>query len=127
MRKLSLTGDEPTPVDLVHVTVDHPGAGITVLTVSGEVDMSTAPLVRDTALTELASATLVVLDLNRVEFFGSPGLNVLLELRQRAIEIGVELRVVASTRAVTRPLVIAEITSVFHLHDHLQDALATLV
>ncbi|AXB42040.1 STAS domain-containing protein [Amycolatopsis albispora] len=73
--------------------------------VSGEVDLATKPDF-DAALTAALDppAEVVVLDLSGVSFLSSCGLQVLLELQDRADEQGCDLRVVCANRPVRRPL-----------------------
>ncbi len=91
--------------DLVSIDVAGcPDTGVR-LTVVGELDSSTAPSLHaavDSALADRVR-TLTV-DLDGVTFLDSAGLCVLARAHRRAAEDGVLLRVVASTRAVIRPL-----------------------
>ena len=98
--------------DLVSIDVTGSAAGV-LLTVSGEVDSSTAPRLRevvDAAFADRVPALTV--DLDGVTFLDSAGLCVLAGAHRRAVENGVVLRVVASTRAVVRPL---QITGLYDL------------
>ena len=99
------------------VAVDR-RADAVVLTVTGEVDMTTAPefehAVRD-ALAE-RPATLVI-DLTGAEFFSSAGIAVLVLAHRN--DAGVALRVVATDRIVLRPL---ELTGLSERPRHLSDA-----
>jgi anti-sigma B factor antagonist len=76
----------------------------TVLTVSGELDMSSGP--RLAAALEQVESTQrrVILDLSGVEFIDVTGLRVLLQARERARRAGVELAVVNASRGVRRLL-----------------------
>lgn len=67
----------------VVVTVDA-GTGATVLAVAGEVDMLTAPLLRQHLDEHFGVQAPIVVDLSRVEFFGSNGLAVVFDAQQRA-------------------------------------------
>ncbi len=99
--------------DLVSIEVTGSAATGVVLTVSGEVDSSTAPSLRavvDSAFADGARSLTV--DLDGVTFLDSAGLCVLAGAHRRAAEDGVVLRVVASTRAVIRPL---QITGLYDL------------
>ena len=83
------------------------------LTVTGEIDSSSAPVVRQhlDALLDDAVRELVV-DLTAVTFLDSAGLCVLAATHRRAAADGVDLRVLASSRAVVRPL---QITGLWQL------------
>ena len=98
--------------DLVSIDVTGSAAGV-LLTVSGEVDSSTAPRLRevvDAAFADRVPALTV--DLDGVTFLDSAGLCVLAGAHRRAVQNGVLPRVVASTRAVIRPL---QITGLYDL------------
>ncbi|MEV0355725.1 STAS domain-containing protein [Nocardia sp. NPDC050697] len=90
-----------------------------VVTAAGEVDMVTAARLRQ-ALDEAqhAAGLPTVLDLSRIEFFDSSGLEVLVDVHHRA-----RLRVVASA-AVRRPLGVTGLDRVLHVYDDLDAALA---
>jgi anti-sigma B factor antagonist len=101
----------PIP-DLVSIDVTGSTTGV-LLTVTGEVDSSTAPSLRAVVDTAFADGvrTLTV-DLEGVTFLDSAGLCVLAGAHRRAAEDGVVFRVLASTRAVVRPL---QITGLYDL------------
>lgn len=86
----------------------------------GEVDMSSAPTLRNAVLTACAAvhgpASLVV-DLTGVDFFGSSGISVLMEAQQQCQA----LRVVTS-QAALRTLQIAGLAEVFDIRDSLANA-----
>lgn len=115
---------EPPLTDLVTVTLTEIGATVTV-TVAGEVDSSSAPVLRkelDAALDTCAAE--VVVDLCRVDFLDSAGLAALAGAHRRAGIEGVRLRVLASGRAVTRPM---QITGLWQLLgvEHVEQAAGT--
>ena len=98
--------------DLVSIDVTGSAAGV-LLTVTGEVDSSTAPSLRTVVDAAFAGgARALTVDLDGVTFLDSAGLCVLAGAHRRAAEDGVVLRVVASTRAVIRPL---QITGLYDL------------
>jgi anti-sigma B factor antagonist len=77
--------DEWPPFDLT----EEPLTSGIVLTVSGELDMATAPALRErlTVATE-AGATALVVDLRRVTFMDSVGLAAILHARSRLSDAG---------------------------------------
>ncbi len=93
------------------------------VTVTGEVDIHTAPRLGDALgeLIEEASPHSLVVDLTGVEFLDSSGVNVLLRTHRR---VG-DLRVVASP-AVRRPLEITGLTATMNIFDDLEAALSAL-
>jgi anti-sigma B factor antagonist len=104
----------------IEVVVDRPAPGMVVATVSGEVDMLTAPSLRAVVAAELDDCTVLVIDLAGVGFLGSAGLAVLVEASHEAQRRQVELRLVAGGRSVRRPLEItglAEVLTTFPSRD----------
>jgi anti-sigma B factor antagonist len=96
------------------VTVEVTGTAPNVrLTVSGEVDSSSAPVVRQ-QLDALLDGEVrdLTIDLTAVTFLDSAGLCVLAAAHRRASAQQVQLRVLASSRAVVRPL---QITGLWQL------------
>lgn len=85
------------------------------LTVSGEIDSSSAPVVRQhlDALLDDEVRELTV-DLTAVSFLDSAGLCVLAAAHRRAAAQQVQLRVLASSRAVVRPLQITGLWQLLH-------------
>ena len=83
-------------------------------TVVGEVDTFTAPVLRASLDTQLEQQpTALVIDLCGVQFLGSAGLAVLVETQKSARSRDVGLRLVANTRAVTRPLEVTGLIDLF--------------
>ncbi len=102
----------PIP-DLVSIDVTGSTATGLLLTVTGEVDSSTAPQLREVLDTAFADGVpTLTIDLDAVTFLDSAGLCVLAGAHRRATEAGVTLRVLASSRAVVRPL---QITGLYDL------------
>lgn len=85
-------------------TFSSPRPGLTLLTVRGEVDTLTAPRL-ESALDELLDTPGdVAVDLEGVGFLASSGLAVLIDAARRAEREHRRLHVVATGRAVLRPL-----------------------
>ena len=99
--------------DLLTVELSEPAPSARV-TVSGEVDSSSAPLLRE-QLDTLFEGELreLVIDLSAVTFLDSAGLCVLAAAHRRAGS-DVQLRVLASSRAVIRPLQITGLWQLLH-------------
>ena len=76
-----------------------------VVCAAGEIDSTTAPLLSQhlTALLDTDARELTV-DLRQITFLDSAGLCVLATMHRRAVRQDVRMRVLASSRAVVRPL-----------------------
>ena len=118
----------PQPYDELSLTSNHPADGCVVLTVAGEVDLLTTPVL-DAEITKQLTGDpqrLLILDLNGVVFFGSSGLATLIRTASLAERHGVRLLLVASGRAVLRPLEVTTTANLFEIHATVDAALATL-
>lgn len=94
---------EPTS-DLVTIDVTE-SDGSARLTAKGEIDSSSAPTLRSRIDAVLdGDVQELTVDLDAVTFLDSAGLCVLAAAHRRAVRSGVRLRVLASSRAVIRPL-----------------------
>ncbi|WP_169735330.1 anti-sigma factor antagonist [Actinokineospora inagensis] len=112
----------PTPT----ASLDRVSRWASVVTVRGEVDLVTAPAVRETLNTALRDPDLLLLvvDLSPVDFLAAAGLGVLVEVRDRARARAVDLRLVATGRVVLRPLDVTGLRRTFQLHDRVDTPLA---
>jgi len=98
--------------------------GSTVVAARGEVDVATAPALReglDTALDEGVGT--VVVDLTGVTFIDSTGLGVLIGTRKRCLDAGRELRVVVTEPRILKVFEITGLTELFAIHGSLAPAL----
>ncbi|WP_269854492.1 STAS domain-containing protein [Streptomyces sp. RPT161] len=96
---------------------------VLVLRLAGELDMEGAGVFEE-APTENASA--LVLDLSRLDFCDSTGLNALLRLRLDAQGRGVPVHLAALTDRVARLLEITGADQIFPVHPSVETALAAL-
>lgn len=98
--------------------------GVVVVSLSGELDMSTV----DQAATALKEATStdapVVLDMTGLRFFSSAGLNLLLQLREDARERHLDVRLAGNQRVVARPLELTGLTELFPVYPSVAQAIA---
>lgn len=116
-------GPPPTE-DLLAVTAHSVPPGAVALAVRGEIDMHTSPLLRDQLFAHLCRpATLVVIDLSEVEFFGAAGLTVLIAVSEAARTAGIGLCLVVRGRVVPRVLAATGLTGAFDLHPDAAHAL----
>ena len=112
---------------LLGLTVWHPSTAVCVVTVSGDLNMLTAPLLDRCIRQQLAAApTHLVVDLESVGFLGCSGLNSLIEARaltQQNTATQLHLSGVG-TRRLARVLHITELLRLFNTYPTLADALA---
>ena len=102
--------------------------GVTVVAVIGEVDLLTAPLLTSRVNEELVRCPkALVLDLSGVSFLGSSGLAVLVQIRDRAGEQAVPLRLVSNSQAVIRPLAATGLATMFDIVTDREAALGDLM
>lgn len=119
---------------------DHVGAGVTVdielsqsavdgcavLTISGEVDVYTAPAFRERMLQLLDADPVLVIDLSGLAFIDSTGLGVLVAGRNRALELGGAVAFVCTQDRILKLLRITGLDSVFDVHAEVDEAVAGL-
>jgi anti-sigma B factor antagonist len=95
---------DPPVSDLVRIDV-HTDGPVVCVTAAGEIDSSSAPLLRGRLDAVLdGSVEELVVDLSQVTFLDSAGLCVLAAAHRRAGGQGIRMRVLAASRAVIRPL-----------------------
>ncbi|MDX8037198.1 STAS domain-containing protein [Lentzea sp. BCCO 10_0856] len=119
-----MTVQDPRAEQTIELSVRQPAAGVSVLAVSGEVDMVSAPTLRDALVNGLADGGTFVVDMTGVTFLGSAGLAVLVEAARLAPQHEAALKVVAKARAVTRPLEATGLGEVFSIHESVDAALS---
>jgi anti-anti-sigma factor len=102
----------------------HEQGDIVVVEVVGEVDLLSAPQVREAVMTALAGRPgVVVIDLLGVSFLGSSGLAVLVEAHQQAGE-QTQLRVAAEGPATMQPLRVTALDRLLSLYSTRAGAVA---
>ena len=94
----------------------EPHGSTTVLALRGELDLDTAPHLREQLIEVIGEGTRVVVDLELVGFLDSVGLGVLVGGLKRARTHGGDLVLVCSSRAVLKPLEITGLDRVFTIH-----------
>lgn len=99
-----------------------------VLHAKGEVDSSTAGelvSVLDAALQQAGTqaSRLLIIDLQAVSYFGSAGLNAVLDCHRRGQQAATAVRLVADNGLVVRPIEVTNLDSVLELYRTLPDAL----
>ncbi len=105
--------------------VEQRRQGTSVVAVSGEVDVATAPALRE-ALERVVDEDHgpVVVDLIDVTFIDSTGLGVLIGARKRCADAGRDLRVVVGEPRILKVFEITGLTELFSIHGSLDLALS---
>ncbi|AHH96399.1 hypothetical protein GCM10010174_75990 [Kutzneria viridogrisea] len=106
------------------IALDSESVGDAVVVhVTGELDLPTAAAAdAELARAVDSGARAVVVDLDKVHFLGSSGLRVLLTVRDKAEQGGVDLRLVCQERVVVRPLEVTGLLSAFQIHPSVREA-----
>ncbi|WP_406511202.1 STAS domain-containing protein [Streptomyces sp. NBC_00161] len=99
--------------------------GATVVALSGELDHDTAEPLRQALETAWQDGGRLLVDLSRLDFCDSTGLNVLLHGRLVVREAGGSLELVGLHRPVERMFRITGADELFQLHADVEGALAT--
>lgn len=108
----------------VSVTSREAG-GRTVIEVRGEIDVYTAPLLREEISTLVdADHTTIVVDLTQVSFMDSTGLGVLVGALKKVRTLGGDLSLVINEEKILKVFRITALTQVFSIHSSLEAALA---
>jgi anti-anti-sigma factor len=99
-----------------------------VVRVKGEVDTSTVGgfiSQLDAALQQAGTqaSRLLIIDLQAVTYFGSAGLNAVLDCHQTGAQAKISVRLVADNGLVVRPIEVTNLDSVLELYPTLPDAL----
>jgi anti-anti-sigma factor len=99
-----------------------------VVRVKGDVDSSNVGELTSNLNSALHQATahvarLLIVDLQALTYFGSAGLNAVLDCHRQAAEAGTSVRVVADNDLVVRPIKLTNLDSVLALFPTLTDAL----
>jgi anti-sigma B factor antagonist len=101
--------------------------GYPVVAVSGEVDVYSAPTLKQSITDLLASgASTVVVDLSGVAFLDSTGLGALVEARSATSDAGGALPLVCSHERIIKLFTITGLDEVFAIHPTVDEAVASL-
>jgi anti-sigma B factor antagonist len=111
------------PSDTVDLRVAEHGSDLRVVTVTGEVDMVTAPELAACLIAQLAVAQVVVVNLDGVRFLASAGLTVLFEANELAKHKGRDLRLVCNSCTANRSLEATGLRKHLPFADNMPDAL----
>lgn len=99
-----------------------------VVQAKGEVDSSTAGALISRLGAALQQAStqdsrLLIIDLQAVTYFGSAGLNAVLDCHRQGLQAGTSVRLVADNGLVVRPIEVTNLDTVLDLYPTLPDAL----
>ncbi|HLU59435.1 MAG TPA: STAS domain-containing protein [Pseudonocardia sp.] len=115
------------PAGLLRIEVAESRPGVTVLAPVGEVDVSTADVLRHAADEAVAAAPrCLVIDLSRLTFCGSTGLVVLMGAQQAAEAAGVRFGTAGGPPIVRRVLEITQLGPVLQHRESVDAALQEL-
>lgn len=105
------------------IDIDSTHPGHTVVTVEGEVDVYTAPLLRQKLVDLIDAGTMkIVVNLEPVAFLDSTGLGVLVAALNRLRRQGGDLELICSQPRILRVFEITGLTKVFTIHRSSQSA-----
>jgi anti-sigma B factor antagonist len=114
---------EGATVDL-SVSSSEQGA-VTIVHVAGEIDVYTAPLLREVLDKQIAAGrTDLVVDLEQVSFMDSTGLGVLVGRLKLVRGQSGSLRIVSGQERILKVFKITGLDKVFHIHPTVEDATA---
>jgi anti-sigma B factor antagonist len=124
-RWMSSPSFDPRQYVTVSVTLSH---DVVVVAVSGEIDMATRDVVSQALHAHLdATPSGMVIDLSEVEFLGSVGLRVLIEVNDRALRCHTRLGIVMSGNpAVTRTMQISGLVKLLRTYPTVTDAVTSM-
>jgi len=117
------TRAQATPTRLDVRRVDHP-LGM-VLTLAGELDLATAPVLQERLDAALHGGAVVVIDLSRLRFIDSSGLGLLVQAERQLRESAGQLVLVRGPRAAHRPFELTSLDSYFEFCESPSAALRT--
>ncbi|MFD9392269.1 STAS domain-containing protein [Streptomyces sp. NPDC060000] len=110
---------QPGQLSVVSTTTD----GIRVLTLAGEIDRDTGQTLRQALDASGAPRPRIVVDLSRVTFMDSTGINLFIAAHRSLTEAGGWIRLAAPAEAVMRTLQIVGVDAVIDCRDTLRQAL----
>lgn len=99
--------------------------GYTVLELSGEVDVLSAPKLKETIIEHITNkAQLIIVDLTEVEYLDSTGLGTLIGSLKRTREAKTRLSIVGMNARLRRLFDITGIDKIFLIYDSVEQAVA---
>ena len=96
----------------------------TVIRVDGDLDVYTAPRLKDTLEQSIVGGRRLVLDLSGVQFIDSTALGVLVGALQQSQAAGADFRLIVGDPFLLKIFRITGFDGMFSIHDQLEDALS---
>lgn len=90
--------------------------GTTLLVLRGDLELNTAPDLREALVRVIDERARIVVDMEAVDFLDSAGLGILVGGLKRARERDGDLELICSSRAVLRPLELTGLDRAFTIH-----------
>ncbi|WP_197320234.1 STAS domain-containing protein [Saccharomonospora sp. NB11] len=120
----STPAEQPRSLDShgMRVDAERRSGNVVLAHVSGEVDLLSAPQLRQWVEQNVTDSDGLVLDLDGIGFLGSAGLSVLAELSERAANDAITWAIVATKRVVLRPLEATGLVSQMPVYENVDDA-----
>ncbi|WP_330249865.1 STAS domain-containing protein [Nocardia sp. NBC_00565] len=110
---------------IIQFAVSHPRGDVTLIVVAGEIDLCTAPRLRDMLLRAYGSrVSTMVVDLSPVTFFAAAGLTTLIEAQAAAEQAAGRMVLITTVRCVDRVIEITGLSTTFRRVGSLAAALA---
>jgi anti-sigma B factor antagonist len=110
--------------DVIRFSVSRPRVDVTLIEVAGEIDLCTAPSLRENLVRAFGfQATTVVVDLSPVTFFAAAGVTALIELLAEAEKSSRRVFLIANGRSVARVIEITGLPADLHCVGSLDAAL----
>jgi anti-sigma B factor antagonist len=124
----STPGAQPQSLDShgMRIDAEQRSGDVVLAHVSGEVDLLSAPELRQWVEQNTSASGRLVLDLDGVGFLGSAGLSVLAELSEKAAQDKLAWAIVATKRVVLRPLEATGLVSQMPVYENVADAVNSL-
>lgn len=112
-------------MDLTFEIAEKRVDGVSVVTVTGEIDVATAPDLKECLVTQADDGiSAIVVDLSGVSFIDSTALGVLVGAFRRQEEAGGTLKLVVTEPRILKVLEITALTSVFPVFASVEEAVA---
>ncbi|NDD28961.1 MAG: anti-sigma factor antagonist [Proteobacteria bacterium] len=104
-------------MDVFKVNQQSVEGGTTIVALDGEIDVHTAPRLREHLDTVLqGGSSRLVVDLENVRYIDSSGLSVLLETHRRAETAGGRMAIICTRSQILKLFSLTQLSEIFHVH-----------